>query len=104
MAFFSTVIPSYNRADLICQTLDSVLGQEFDDQEIIVADNGSTDNTIEVLKQYGDRVKSYQQENRGPGGSRNLGARHASGKYIAFLDRDDLWFPWTLATYREAIE
>jgi hypothetical protein len=104
MPFFSTIIPSFNRAALIAQTLDSVLAQEFADNEIIVVDDGSTDGTLDILAGYADRIRLVQQPNGGPGAARNRGVEHATGKYVAFLDSDDLWFPWTLATYKAVID
>ncbi len=104
MPFFSVIIPAYNRADLIGQTLDSVLAQSFRDFEIIVVDDGSTDNTVEALSAYAGRIKLLRQENQGPSAARNHGLRHAAGEYVAFLDSDDLWFPWTLATFKQAID
>jgi glycosyltransferase involved in cell wall biosynthesis len=104
MPFFTVVIPAYNRADLIGQTIESVLGQEFADFEMIVVDDGSSDDTVAVVRRYDDpRVRLLEQRNSGPGVARNLGAGHAAGRYVAFLDSDDLWFPWTLASYRHAI-
>ena len=103
MPFFSTVIPSYNRRDLIAATLDSVLAQQFSDNEIIVVDDGSTDGTLDVLAGYGSRIRVIEQPNSGPGPARNLGVKHATGQYVAFLDSDDLWLPWTLSTYRDII-
>ena len=100
---FSTVIPVFNRAQLIRPTLDSVLAQEFADQEIIVVDDGSTDDTLQTLASYGDRIRVLRQKNSGPAVARNLGIAEATGEYITILDSDDLWFPWTLATYAEAI-
>ena len=103
MPLFSTVIPVFNRAELIRPTLDSVLAQEFADQEVIVVDDGSTDDTLKTLASYGGRVRVLQQKNSGPAVARNRGIAEATGKYITILDSDDLWFPWTLATYAEAI-
>ncbi len=103
MVFFSTIVPVYNRADLIQYTLDSIINQEDRDTEIIVVDDGSTDGTIETLASYGNKIKVVQQQNKGPGAARNLGISHAQGEYITFLDSDDLWFPWTLSRYKEAI-
>ena len=100
---FSTVIPVFNRAQLIRPTLDSVLAQDCRDQEVIVVDDGSTDDTLQTLASYGDRIRVLRQKNSGPAVARNLGIAEATGKYIAILDSDDLWFPWTLATYAEAI-
>lgn len=109
MPFFSVVIPTFNRSELLLPTLDSVLNQTFSDFEIIVADDGSTDNTVQVLSDYiqNKRLKNVTvlvQSNQGPGIARNLGIRAAKGRYIAFLDSDDLWLPWTLATYVQTIE
>lgn len=104
MPFFSVIIPSYNRGDLIGATIDSVLAQDCTDHEIIVADDGSTDGTLAVLARYGDRIRVHRQANAGPGAARNLALRHATGTYVAFLDSDDLWLPWTLSTYKAAIE
>jgi glycosyltransferase involved in cell wall biosynthesis len=104
MPFFSVVIPTYNRAELLEQTLSTVFAQEFTDHEVLVIDDGSTDETQAVLGRYGERVRGLRQENQGQGAARNLGIQHAMGEYVAFLDSDDLWFPWSLATYRQAID
>ncbi|WP_224243267.1 glycosyltransferase family 2 protein [Hyalangium gracile] len=104
MPFFSIVIPTYNRARLLGETLESVFVQEFSDYEVLVVDDGSTDDTREVLARYGERVRVLRQENQGQGVARNLGIQHAAGSYVVFLDSDDLWFPWTLGTWRQAID
>jgi glycosyltransferase involved in cell wall biosynthesis len=100
---FSVIIPAYNCEHLISETLESALAQRYQDYEIIVVNDGSTDNTAQVLaafcSRYGDRIKVIHQENKGEGGARNTGIFNARGKYLAFLDQDDLWFPWTLETY-----
>lgn len=101
---FSVIIPTFNRAPLLPAAIDSVLAQECRDFELIVVDAGSTDGTAEVLKTFGDRLTVIRSERRGPGPARNLGWQRAGGEYVAFLDSDDVWFPWTLATYRAAIE
>jgi GT2 family glycosyltransferase len=103
VAFFSIVIPSYNRGPFITATLDSVFAQDCTDFEVIVVDDGSTDDTIERLQPYRSRITVLQQPNKGPGAARNLGVQHSSGEYIAFLDSDDLWFRWTLATYAQIV-
>ena len=104
MIRFSVVIPSYNRSAWLVAALESVFAQTEPPFEIIVADDGSTDDTLTVLKNYAARVKVLAQCNAGPAAARNLGIGAATGDYIAFLDSDDLWFPRTLALYREVIE
>ena len=101
---FSVVIPSYNRSAWLVAALESVFAQTVQPFEIIVADDGSTDDTLDVLRKYEGRVKVLTQRNAGPAAARNLGIAAATGDYIAFLDSDDLWFPWTLALYRKMIE
>lgn len=98
---FSVIIPTFNRCDLLRRTLASVNGQCFKDYEVIVVDDGSADGTLEMLKAEYPQVRVLTQANAGPGAARNLGVRAAQGKYTAFLDSDDLWFPWTLETYAE---
>jgi glycosyltransferase involved in cell wall biosynthesis len=103
MLSFSVIVPTLNRADLLLGTLESIFAQWFRDFEIIVVDDGSTDGTIECLKALGSAINVLQQSNRGAGAARNLGARQAQGKYLAFLDSDDLWFPSTLSIYEQVI-
>jgi glycosyltransferase involved in cell wall biosynthesis len=100
--FFSVIMPAYNRAHTIGDSIESILAQSFDDFEIIAVDDGSSDNTIEVLCNY-SQVKVLTQRNRGPGAARNLAAKSATGRFIAFLDSDDLWLPWTLEHFRQVI-
>jgi glycosyltransferase involved in cell wall biosynthesis len=88
----SIIIPTYNRLSMLKEAVDSVLAQDFEDMELIVVDDGSTDGTGEEMKRYGGRVKLIQHsESRGVSAARNRGILHARGKYIAFLDSDDLW-------------
>ena len=87
----SVIIPTYNRAGIIEEAVDSVLAQDFKDFELIVVDDGSTDNTSEVLTTYGDDIRVLFQSNKGVSAARNRGITEASGKLIAFLDSDDLW-------------
>ncbi|MFL6416146.1 MAG: glycosyltransferase family 2 protein [Bryobacteraceae bacterium] len=100
---FSVVVPTFNRAHVLGSTIDSVLAQTFRDFELIVVDDGSTDASAEIAASYGEKITLLRQANQGPGPARNTGAKHSSGRYIAFLDSDDLWFPWTLETYADAI-
>jgi GT2 family glycosyltransferase len=101
---FSVVIPTYNRVHLLARTLDSVWRQRFTDFEVVVVDDGSNDGTREYLRSFGGRIRIMQQANGGPGAARNAGVRAASGKYVALLDSDDLWFPWTLNIFAQTIE
>lgn len=103
MPFFSVIIPVYNRPDLVKEAIQSVLNQDYKDYEIIVVNDGSTDSTLEVLNSYADKIKVFSQENSGVGAARNLGVENSIGNYIAFLDSDDLWVPWTLSSYFEPI-
>jgi len=99
---FSIIIPTYNRAKLCLEAVQSVLGQTCESWELIIVDDGSTDDTKEVLKETKDsRFQYVRQENTGPSAARNKGARLARGKYLAFLDSDDLWLPEKLATQKE---
>ncbi|HVC45008.1 MAG TPA: glycosyltransferase [Candidatus Binataceae bacterium] len=87
----STIIPVYNGAATIAAAIDSALAQDFAGQEIIVVNDGSTDNTAEVLAAYGERIRVIHQPNRGLSKAHNAGIAIALGKYIAFLDADDYW-------------
>ena len=100
----SVVIATYNRARLLPQTIDSVLNQQFQDFELIVVDDGSTDDTREVLRGYEPRVRYIYQENRGPSAARNLGVRHAKGSWIAIQDSDDLCAPEHLAALHAYVQ
>ena len=90
----SVVIPTYNRADLVMRALQSVFAQTRPVDEVLLVDDGSTDDTeARVRNAYGDRVRYLRQSNAGVSVARNLGLREARGEYIAFLDSDDLWMP-----------
>lgn len=89
----SVIIPTYNRAHLVKDAVESVLNQTYQDFELIVIDDGSTDNTREVLAVYKDKLTYIYQENQGRSAARNHGIKLAQGEYIAFLDSDDVWFP-----------
>lgn len=102
MPRFSVIIPTYNRATLLNEALVSVFGQRCTDFEVLVVDDGSTDQTAEVLLEFAGRIRVLRQANRGPGAARNTACEHARGRYLAFLDSDDLWFPWTLESYDRA--
>ncbi len=92
----SVVIPCYNNAEHLVAAVDSVLAQDYPNIEVIVVDDGSTDNSVDVLKQFGARITLLQQANQGPAAARNTGMLAATGQYIAFNDSDDLWLPGKL--------
>ncbi len=92
----SVVVPVYNRVAWVSRALDSVLGQDYPDLELIVVDDGSTDGTHRRLAAYGDAIRVVRQGNRGVSAARNIGVASASGALIAFLDSDDCWLPGKL--------
>lgn len=100
----SVIIPTYNRAAFIEKTVQSVLDQTYKDFEIIVVDDGSTDNTKDVLEQFGAKIKLLEQKNSERAVARNNGVKNSSGEYIAFLDSDDLWFPDKLKKQVEVLD
>jgi len=90
----SIIIPTYNRGGLIINTINSVLNQTYLNWELIIVDDGSTDNTKEIIASVNDsRIKYIYRENKGPSAARNTGIKNANGEYIAFLDSDDEWLP-----------
>ena len=94
MPKISVVIPLYNKGFIISETLNSVLAQTFTDFEVIIVNDGSTDNGFEIVSQFSDnRIQLFQQENKGAAAARNLGIEKATGELIAFLDADDYWYP-----------
>jgi glycosyltransferase involved in cell wall biosynthesis len=93
----STVIAAYNAAETIAQTLASALAQDWNNHEIVVVNDGSTDNTRDILDKYRGRISIVDQSNRGAAFARNAGVTNANGKYIAFLDADDSWLPTKLS-------
>jgi len=100
---FTVVMPVYNRAKYLRQAIDSVLAQTFTDFELITIDDGSTDESLEILRSYGDRIKLVQQPNQGPEVARNTGATLAQGEYLMMVDSDDLLLPNAMATYDRVI-
>ncbi len=89
----SVVIPTFNRGWIIAEAVQSVLDQTYQPVEIIVVDDGSTDNTRDVLEPFMDQIILLKQENKGVSAARNLGIQNTRGEFIAFLDSDDLWLP-----------
>src|SRR5689334_18648366 len=94
----SVIIPTYNRAAFIKQAIDSALNQTRVPDEIIVVDDGSTDNTAGILARYDHPVRVIRQENSGRSAARNLGIRESRGDLIVFLDSDDLLTPASIAS------
>jgi glycosyltransferase involved in cell wall biosynthesis len=103
MPQFSVIIPTRNRRALLQQALASVFTQTFQDLEVIVVDDHSEDDTAGYLPTLGDRVRRLRIEAGSPGAARNAGASVAAGEYLAFLDSDDVWLPWTLAAFADAV-
>ena len=93
----SVIITTYNRATMVPEAVDSVLAQEMTDFELIVVDDGSTDETKEKLSDFGSRLKYYHQENAGVSAARNCGLALSTAQLVAFLDSDDLWLPGKLS-------
>ncbi|MEW6186166.1 MAG: glycosyltransferase family A protein, partial [Thermodesulfobacteriota bacterium] len=89
----SVIIPTYNRAEFVIQAVESVFKQTFADFELILVDDGSSDETRAALEPYSDCITYLYQSNRGVSSARNLGLKIAQGKWLAFLDSDDLWLP-----------
>ena len=106
----SIIIPTYNRSDLLIEAVNSCLNQSYTDIEIIIVDDGSTDNTEHLILQRLQRewlhknIKYYKQKNTGASGARNLGIKKANGEYIQFLDSDDLLHPEKLKLQIECFE
>lgn len=92
----SVVIPSYNRAYIVGHAIESVLKQTYTSVEVVVVDDGSTDDTARVVQAFDERVRYIYQPNAGIAAARNSGIAVARGEYIAFLDSDDVWLPWKL--------
>lgn len=97
-ALISVIIPTFNRWPMVGDAVESVLKQSQKIFELIVVDDGSDDGSFDELKQYGSLVTVFSQSRHGVAAARNLGVRLSSGKYLAFLDSDDLWFPKKLET------
>lgn len=89
----SVIVTFYNQAEFVASALDGVLAQTYHAFEVIVVDDGSTDDTLHACTAYGDRITVVHQENAGPSGARNSGLRRARGSLVTFLDGDDLWAP-----------
>lgn len=94
----SIIIPTYNRLKFLQEAIDSVLAQHYQGYELIVVDDGSTDNTRQIAQKYSGKISYIYQENRGVSAARNRGIDKSTGEYLCFLDSDDLWKPDKLST------
>ncbi len=92
----SVIIPTYNRSAVISKAIESVIAQTYEPVEIIIVDDGSTDNTEDKLADYAGKIKYLYKKNGGCSSARNLGIKEANGEYVAFLDSDDAWYPQKL--------
>jgi len=105
MAQISVIIPSYNSEKTIKKTIESVLNQSFSDLELIVINDGSKDSTLEIISNFQDsRIKIFSFENSGGNISRNRGLKYAGGKFVSFLDADDIWTADKLASQLQALQ
>ena len=105
MPYFSVVVSVYNKAHFIAQTLDSILNQDFIDFEIIIVNDGSTDNSLEILSEFkDDRISIFSTKNQGVSFARNFGMLKAKAKYIALSDGDDIWLTNHLSELKSLIE
>jgi glycosyltransferase involved in cell wall biosynthesis len=100
----SVMIPAYNAGPYLGEALDSVFAQSYRPLEVIVADDGSEDDTVEVARSYGEEVRLVQQERGGNGAARNAAVALASGRYYAFLDADDRFMPGKLEAQMRALD
>jgi glycosyltransferase involved in cell wall biosynthesis len=100
----SVILPTHNCRDYICEAIDSVLKQSYKNIEIVVIDDGSTDDTKRLLEQYGARVTYYYQEQQGVSAARNFGLKQARGSLVALQDADDRWLPNKLEAQVRALQ
>jgi glycosyltransferase involved in cell wall biosynthesis len=100
----SVVIPAFNHGRYVGEAVRSALDQSYPDLEVIVIDDGSTDDTREAIRGFGDRVRYFHQENRGLAAARNRGIGESRGDFVAFLDADDLWLPRKLERQLEVFD
>ena len=104
MTTVSVVIPTYNRSALITRALDSVLAQTVKPHEILVVDDGSTDDTASLVRKHYPAVQLIRQKNTGVSAARNAGITAATGEWVALLDSDDAWLPRKLERQVHAVE
>src|SRR5262245_20840904 len=96
-SLISCIVPVFNGERYLGEAIESILKQSYRPIEIIIADDGSTDDTVTVAARYGTQIRYLRQSNAGPAAARNLGLSVAAGEFVAFLDADDIWHPEKLA-------
>jgi glycosyltransferase involved in cell wall biosynthesis len=99
----SVIVPCFNTERYIGEAIDSILAQAIEPLQIVVVDDGSTDRSMEIVRRFGDRVERQSQANAGIGAARNAGIALARGRYLAFLDADDVWTPTSLKIRLEGL-
>jgi len=99
----SVIIPTFNRASMVSRAIGSALSQTYRNIEVVVVDDGSSDDTRSVVEAFGGHVRYFYQENAGVTAARNAAIRHARGEFLAFLDSDDAWAPWKLESQVAAL-
>jgi len=104
MPKYSVIMTTYNRAAYLRQAVDSVLGQTYRDLELIVCDDGSTDDTQAILNDYGGRIRTLSLPHKGQGSGLNAALAVAQGEFVSILDSDDFWMPWTLEQVDKVVE
>ncbi|MCS7351792.1 MAG: glycosyltransferase family A protein, partial [Anaerolineae bacterium] len=100
----SVIIPCYNQGMFLAEAIQSIIDQDYSDKEIIVVDDGSTDNTRDVVLRFKDKIMYIRQDNKGVARARNIGIQASSGDYIAFLDADDVALPGRLKLEAEILD
>jgi len=103
MPTVSVVIPTYNSAEYLAEAIESVLRQTFVDFEVVVVDDGSRDGTKDIVRRYPSRVRYLFQENKGVASARNWGIKESRGRYVSFLDADDVWLERKLERQMEEL-
>src|SRR6056297_1274604 len=98
MKKITVVLPTFNRSKFLQESIESVLNQTYCNYELIIVDDGSTDNTSKILSKYNniDKIKIFSQKNNGVSAARNKGIKEATFDWIAFIDSDDIWLPTKL--------
>ena len=102
----SIITPVYNGEKYLLEAIESALAQTYKNFELLIVNDGSTDNSKSIISAYlsNPKIRYFEQQNAGVAAARNLALRYANGKYIGFLDQDDLWLPDKLSTHRDVLQ